>query len=99
MATNYAVNAVYYERDGARKGFAVVTPTFDCSISRDFYSLDAVLRASAPGGTAAWMVEGIGTKHGNLSIQSLEKAVGTHHPIRALDIIELDLAFGRFLRQ
>ena len=99
MAERYAVSAVYYERDGARKGFAVVTPTFDCAISRDFYGVDAVLRASAPGGTAAWMIEGIGTRHGNLSIQSLEKAAGTFDPIPAIQVIELDLAFGRFLRQ
>ena len=99
MASQYAVIAVYYEKDGTRKGFAVVTPTFDCAVSRDFYGVDAVLRASAPSGTAAWMLEGIGTRHGDLEIQSLEKAGGTHHPIRALEIIELDLTFGRFLKQ
>lgn len=97
MTQRYEVRAVYFERDGVRKGFAVVMPTFECSVSREFHGVNGDLRPSVPLETAAWQIEAFGTPYGELSILTLKRACGTYNHIRVMHLFDLEMAFTRFL--
>jgi hypothetical protein len=99
MAQKYEIRAVILERDGAKKGFAVVTPTFGCEVHRDVHGMDVELRPNIVSGTAAWRIEAVGTEGNNIAILSLERVDSTYQPLKTLHIVDLEIAFSRLIRQ
>jgi hypothetical protein len=99
MARQYDVKAVLCEKEGTRRGLAIATPRFDCDVRRDVDSFDVAIAPNIIHGTCGWRIEAVGTEAGNLSIKDIYRVEATYQPLKTLYIVDLEVAFSRFLRQ
>jgi len=98
-ATKYAVRGANFVWNDQKKGIAVAIPNFDgLVIQLNFDVLDAYLKFLASEIPINWRIEAIGTLGGDLKLLSIEKCASSATPLKILDYLELELAYGNFLR-
>jgi len=98
-ATKYAVRAASLSWDGKKKGIATAIPNFDGQIVQlNFDVLDAYLKFLSQEIPINWRIDAVGTLGGDLKLLTLEKCASSAAPLKILDFLELELAYGTFLR-